>query len=535
MYRILLVDDEPIVKVALRTIADWESIGFTICATASDGNEALEQVERFRPDIIITDLKMPRMDGLELIKRLNEQKYTGKILVASNFGEYELVREALTLGAMDYVLKISIKSDALVELIKKAASTLEEERQAQEMQKQQIRQMQRNIKMVHNIMLKEYLTDPNCTEELLIKNSPKESLRLSPACLCYVSLQPLKSISLGEKRAYHTDIIESILFEIFDKFEGIEIIPIELSSLLLIVPTEQLEKKGIQLIELINKIADTLKLYTSTLPTVVYSFEFTGYIQQKMQFQKCKEAMNIQFYYSQNIICAEEIKFQHFLTGQKYQDFAAELGEQLKFGDTASAAALVSSLFEQCYTHLVHPEIVKSFLRKTLDYITLCTPELNITDNVKFDAYKEDIPACNSFAKLKSISYEALILLQSGSEYVIPSMKKEVQSVITFINKNYANKISLSYVASQVNMNENYLCRIFKEQTGKSIMNYLNDIRMENAAKIILGGNVYMKEVAAAVGIEDPFYFTRLFKKHFSINPTEYKVANRKKKDSYES
>lgn len=110
MYNVMLVDDEPIVKVALRTMIPWEELGYMICATASDGVEALTLVDKFNPHIIITDLKMPNMDGLQLIKELNNRGFAGKILVASNHGEYELVREALVLGAVDYMLKISMKT-----------------------------------------------------------------------------------------------------------------------------------------------------------------------------------------------------------------------------------------------------------------------------------------------------------------------------------------------------------------------------------------------------------------------------------------
>lgn len=528
MYQILLVDDEPIVKVALRTIVDWESNGFSICATASNGKEALVQVEKFQPDIIITDLKMPKMDGLELIKHLKEKNYTGKILVASNFGEYELVREALTLGAMDYMLKISIKPDALVSLMKKAVSQLEDERQTQEQQKQQIQQMEHNIKKVRSVILKEYLTNPEIDEESLLKNGSVNFIPPNLSYLCYLSLQTSAPFSSDNKRVYPSTIIENILREILDVLDDLEIIPIESSSLLLIIPKEQLQRKGIQLMDLMHKMVDTLKLYTSALPTIIYSLEFIGYAKEKVQFEKCRETLNILFYDYKDILSAEQITFQHFLPEQDYRSFSVKLEENLKFGNTEEANATIDSLLEQCHTHLVHPEIVKIFFQKVLNYLPFCVPELDGESAAKYDAYKESISYCDCIAQLKSTCCEALQLLQSRGEHV-PHMKKEVLTVITFINQNYAKKITLTEIARQVNLNENYLCRIFKEQTGKSIINYINQVRMENAAKIILNGNVYMKEVAAAIGIEDPFYFTRLFKKYFGINPTEYKTANFKR------
>ena len=126
MYSILIIDDEPIVKIALRSILPWEEHGFSICGTASNGLEALPLIGQHHPDVIITDLKMPGMDGLELIRILKEQGYPGEILVLSNYEDFDSVRSALLLGAADYLLKIKIQPDTLLSCLNKTVEKLKD-------------------------------------------------------------------------------------------------------------------------------------------------------------------------------------------------------------------------------------------------------------------------------------------------------------------------------------------------------------------------------------------------------------------------
>ena len=104
--KILIVEDEVLVRCGLRSMVNWEKLGLDVIGDASNGKEALEIYEKEKPDIVMTDIKMPVMDGLELIRTLKEKNYPGEILVLSNYEDFDSVRSALLLGAADYLLKI---------------------------------------------------------------------------------------------------------------------------------------------------------------------------------------------------------------------------------------------------------------------------------------------------------------------------------------------------------------------------------------------------------------------------------------------
>jgi two-component system response regulator YesN len=119
----------------------------------------------------------------------------------------------------------------------------------------------------------------------------------------------------------------------------------------------------------------------------------------------------------------------------------------------------------------------------------------------------------------------AILLPELVKQVLPPSFekcRKPVRDAIMYIRFHYSEKLTLDDIAEKVNLNQSYLCRIFKKETGENIFHYINKLRMERAAELILGGNRYISEIASMVGIDDQFYFTRLFKKHFGTAPTEY-------------
>ena len=170
MYQVLIVDDEPIVKIALRSVINWNEYGYSICATASDGQEALALVDQHAPDLVITDLKMPVMDGISLIRALKERQFGGEILVISNYDDFESVRSALVLGAADYILKVSIEEENLTKHLKEITERLDTRAGFTDSFREQ--EQEKYERMRFQQQLKEFLEDPQYTVGMLLENNP---------------------------------------------------------------------------------------------------------------------------------------------------------------------------------------------------------------------------------------------------------------------------------------------------------------------------------------------------------------------------
>lgn len=383
MYRILIIDDEPIVKIALRSILPWEKHGFSICGTASNGQEALSLIEKQQPDIIITDLKMPQMDGLELIRILKEQKYPGEILVLSNYEDFDSVRNALTLGAADYLLKIKIQPDTLLACLNKTIEKMNERNQTA------LIENRAETAPISEILLHFFETDESL--ENFLQTYPVCSFMKEACSMCYITFE--KFLSNEAFSISKTLIRDMILDAVQGILQPFILLPNDYSALLLLSQTE-ISSNNIILEQLLKKLYNRFTLYQTFAPAMPYKENLSDYEEARIAYRLFSSA-------------------------------------------------------EGCY---------KTDIAKTLEYI----------------------------------------------------------------DENYMHHLTLSSIASHVNLSPSYLCRIFKAEVGTSITNYLNNLRIRQAASMIRKKNIPLKEISTLVGIDDQLYFSRLFKKNMGMSPTEY-------------
>lgn len=129
MIKVLIADDELVVRIGLKTTIDWEANGFTIVGEAVNGKDAVELFHKLNPDILVTDIKMPIMDGLDVIRQLKSEHCMFKALILSHYDDFDFARKAINLGASDYILKTELTEQKLLASLSQLAEQLAEERQ----------------------------------------------------------------------------------------------------------------------------------------------------------------------------------------------------------------------------------------------------------------------------------------------------------------------------------------------------------------------------------------------------------------------
>lgn len=275
MYSILIIDDEPIVKIALRSILPWEEHGFFICGTASNGLEALSLIEKHHPDVIITDLKMPEMNGLELIRTLKENSYPGEILVLSNYEDFDSVRSALLLGAADYLLKIKIQSDTLLSCLNKTTEKLQ--KKERKTPSAEIFTPTRNDLLLSffqsTCSLSSFIEDHQETDLAFMKHT---------CAICYVTFEKYLS-----NEAF--SISEKLLCDmILDAVQGVlqpHILVLNDFSALVIFSQKELTASQVKVEQLIKKLYNRFTMYQSFAPDMHYQENLENYEEARSIYQ----------------------------------------------------------------------------------------------------------------------------------------------------------------------------------------------------------------------------------------------------------
>lgn len=528
MYKVLIVDDEPIVKIALRSIICWEDYDYTIIGTASDGKEALEMTMKECPDLVITDLKMPKMDGLALIKSLKENNYAGEILVISNYEDFEYVRSALVMGAVDYILKVSIEADTLTRQLQVITERLNASHTSQLLSQTvtQDQDKQQHTEVIQQ--LKMYLEVEDYTYPQLQNNLPSVSSMLEENfAVCYLDF---RNCSAASQETFSTPLVLHTLEETLADFSSKELLFLGYQSVLILISSTELKEHNYKLPGLANKLDTTLQLYLSLSPVIVYEDCIEGIQRLKECYHNYLKIVSLSFYDTLGILSARTCIPLHYMNFIYYKDFAAAVqGNNLKGLKQSQDSA--KKILDQCQKLHIYPEITKKFFEKTLEMIEYMNPQHSIEVHDYLADQKEAIRNCNTGKELLQLISDSFETIYAPASNIHDQQfKQEIKIAIDYINHNYHDHISLNIIADKVNLSSSYLCRLFKSEVGMSITNYINQVRMEKAGEILRNrtSSPYMKEIALSIGIDDQLYFSRLFKKYYHMSPSEYREEHQK-------
>lgn len=536
MFKVLIVDDEPVIRKGIKNVIDWESMGCAICGEASDGIEGMDMIKELRPDIVITDIKMPGVDGLEMIRETKEIIPDGKIIILTGFRDFEYLQEAIKLGAFDYLLKPS-KIPDITSIIKRAVDCLKKCANREEEFKKLKLEFESKLPALREKLLYDVMFKIICKEGEIQEQMKMYSLEINSFVLIIIETDEAEedtSKSQYEKQLYQFGIINAFE-ESFREDYKVYNVPLNNRQIVFIVqPNKGQQDFADDIYKNIYNLRDIINSCFGLTITAAVSSLGSGVMNLPDKIREASEALEYKFYMGKDsIILYQDIKL--FYRGMDFSILESQqkaLIQSVRTGNEANVKIALKEIQSCINEHSMDGESLKNYYWNLINTIN----SIAVPARAKDDSGIEKVQTANIYnivERCKTINelnlfleHISLSIASKVNSFNHRTINSTLQRAIDYINVHYQESITLNDTAEHTYVSTFYLSRMFTKELGKNFIDYLNEIRIEKAKEFLLNTNYKTYEVAEMVGVRDAHYFSKLFKKYTGVTPSEYKDIN---------
>jgi YesN/AraC family two-component response regulator len=528
-FRILVADDEYWIRQNLKTVLDWDAHSFEFLEPAEDGEQALEKIRSEHPDIVITDINMPFISGIELIKIILTENSSVVFIALSGYGDYEYVRAALVAGAIDYLLKPVSEGDLLSVLNRAMEQILKTRLQIREQ-----REIKEKLQIVTGAVI-----DRELSQVIHQANDADLQTQLQGRLAEYelgfsgFTMVVFRTAAFSRILRNRNDIImEQMILEIKKKItshaEGSKYLVVhntyKINEFVMITDMNRLKLEHV-----CKRLVLSLQEITGLPVKSVISSHHVAFSDLRNAYNETTTILFSQPYnangmalYSGNV---DRCGFEKQITTEQEKQlrFAVANGNRSIFERILREEIRLFQHIEQDWTY--------AEVRQALDRISWLLRDINPIDNAQLLIL--DNLAELLLAAVEGFDIEEIrgILEQMADEiFGAPSspkqsegIRKAVIHVKEFIDQNYSEDLWLTGLSKKFNIESTYLSKTFKNITGENMMLYISRTRVEKAKTLLHKKELNITDIALLVGYDDYSYFSRVFKKITGLSPREYR------------
>lgn len=522
--RILIVDDELLVRIGLKSSINWEKYGIEIVGEASNGKEALDKIHRYKPDLLLLDIKMPVMDGIELLQKLKEERNPCKSVILSSFDDLEHVKEAMKLGALDYLHKPCMNPEGIIKILTDVKTELLNEKKGY---KDYFHVIDNKRDDAADAFMRK-LVDGQITDDSEFNRGLKENHiglgRSNFTCIAFsvINLNKIEQRYSDDNKNLLSKSIRDILGQVFLNEREIVFLNYAKNLYISVMSMEKIASNK-EIIDIQNKnvhlIADSLKRFLDIEIGIGISGIHQSYRRVISAFEEAYKALQRRFYHpTEKIINYNTLNksqdSRHLLA--KVDELVIKLKENVSGQNYYQYKSNTEEIFELLRQNpvLSSEEVIKLFngILFLLNELGTCFEEMKL------------ISCCESLDELHDAfkrTIEQKLYSMEEDEY--KNYGFIVKNIISYINKHYTEELSLSVIAEHLNVSPNYISRIFKEEVGKTLFNYVNEVRVEQAKKLMLKQELKIYEIGEKVGFNSSVHFNIVFNKLTGYSPKQYR------------
>ncbi len=534
--KVFLVEDEVIIRSGVKKSINWEQEGYEFVGEASDGELAYPMILKEKPDILITDIRMPFMDGLELSRLVKKELPDIKILILSGYDEFEYAKKAIKIGVIEYLLK-PISAAKLTEVLNAVAETIRQENEEKNLLETYFAEMRENTERDKMRLFEKLLMGDLSMGEIL-EAGERFGMNLGASCYKIVLFKILANL---ENHVYAEQMVDacSSVEQAASMMEGVYVFQrgVEGWAFLLTAQDEKSMEESAKI--LYQNLKQAMKNYTqleyfggigSTVPRIR---------SLKQSFREADRAFAARFVEEANqIISQKEFEKSQMEEGLKMQG-VVQIGKSRemlqKFLSNGTREEVKA--FSDAYISRIEEENIRSTMVRQYVVIDVCIVILSFCERIssanrlqeEAEELQKMMQKIHSLSEIKKyvvrLLNEAIELrdAESGRRYsdLIAAAKKEIE------NHYMTEEISLNTVAISVGMSPSYFSSIFSKEAGKTFVEYLTEVRIEKAKEFLMCSSMKTSEIGYEVGYKDPHYFSYIFKKVQGCSPKEYRARGK--------
>lgn len=538
--KVFLVEDEMVIRRGIKNSIDREKEGYIFCGEASDGELAYPMIIKEKPDILITDIRMPFMDGLELCKLVKKELPNIKILILSGYDEFDYAKEAIRLGVTEYLLK-PISSGKLLEALNGVSESIRREKEDKDLVRKYMEEMRENTEHEKQKFFEQMIVG-NLSMADALETGKKYEMNLSAGMYNLL----LFRFTLGEENRKSGELLGEAEYAIEKLTERLEYVfefqrGVEGWAFLLMADNEE------QMSERVKELSKDLEEIMKNYSTIAY-FGGIGQPVARLReleesFREAERALAARFTMELNrIISVEDIRMAQNV------DTLDDI-EITSFGEIEKTRTMLEKFlnngaedeideFVDVYINELPEENLKSVLMR--QYIIMDAYIVMMSFCEKIEGIEGEMQAQSE--ELKN-SMKTIQTLEEIKNYIRMLLKKIIGVRDTISGRRYSDiieiakdqirktymsdEISLNTIAAEVGMSPSYFSSIFSKEMGKTFVEYLTEIRMDRAKELLMCSSMKTSEIGYEVGYKDPHYFSYIFKKTQNCTPKEFRARGK--------
>ncbi|GIO34054.1 MULTISPECIES: response regulator transcription factor [Paenibacillus] len=528
MYKVFIVDDEAVVRDGLKRTIDWREHGFELAGDFANGREVLEVMEHTVPDVIISDISMPFMDGLELAANVTKKYPYVKIIILTGFDEFEYAQQAIRLKVSDFILK-PITAHEMRELLRKVKLEMDETARQHEDLSRLYSQLKQSLPLLKERFLERLVVNGLRPSEIEERFQYFGLPPLSPPQLVMVAdIDDFGTRQLQPEAANDTEILRYAAYNVLEEIaerEGLLLFRTREERLVLVVSGLADET---ELYEHACRIAEEGRFYIDKFLKFTVSFgvgQAVGSAEElPVSYKSALSALDYRFLLGKNrVLSILDFESRPSYDNRSRGDWDRRLASAVKTGSLQEVRQLIQQFVADLKESMAPLDACVLQIQKAILSLINTTQELGL-DNARpirlTDVYPfktlDEIGAWLEDAASSVMS----AIADNRNHHTLAQIRKAVE----YIETHYAEeKISLQDICRHCLMSTSYFSLVFKQHTGETFVEYLTRIRMDKAKEMLQHTMMKFYEIAGKVGYGDPNYFSILFKKHVGMTPREYR------------